>query len=494
MFKMNRSRFAVTTLLIVLLTAFAATVFAAPPESAKPTGGAAPPEKSSLIGRRIDGYRGIWFELGQKSEHGDKYSGGLGTYTVKHRPLAIYAPQVNKTFFVYGGTTAAGDRHLLAMIGCYDHARGTVPRPVVVHDKLTVNDPHDNPSLSIDPRGHLWVFVSGRGQRRPGFIYRSVKPYDIAAFELVREDEMTYPQPWWIAGRGCLLMFTRYTNGRELYWMTSETGRDWSQPRKLVNGGHYQITAASGERLITAYNTHFPANNVDTRTNLSFLQTDDMGRTWRTITGKVVQPPLEPVNADALVRDYRGEGRLVYLKDITFDAAGHPVILYITSPDHRPGPPPARAEPRRWTIARWTGSAWVYHEVGTATHNYDVGSLYIERDGTWRLIGPFAPGAGPQHWGAGGEVIMLASTDQGATWHKQRELTTQSTRNHTYIRRPEQAHDDFYAFWADGDTDKLSISRLYFTSKAGDQVWRLPYVMTGDEAKPDEFSTPAKLP
>ncbi len=27
------------------------------------------------------GYRGIWFTLGQFSEGGDKYSGGLGTYT-----------------------------------------------------------------------------------------------------------------------------------------------------------------------------------------------------------------------------------------------------------------------------------------------------------------------------------------------------------------------------------------------------------------------------
>ena len=28
-----------------------------------------------------DGYKGIWFTLGQFSEYGDKYSGGLGTYT-----------------------------------------------------------------------------------------------------------------------------------------------------------------------------------------------------------------------------------------------------------------------------------------------------------------------------------------------------------------------------------------------------------------------------
>ncbi len=56
--------------------------------------------------KKADGYKGIWFTLGQVSEYGDKYSGGLGTYTVNHVPMAIYAPKVGKTFFVYGGTTA----------------------------------------------------------------------------------------------------------------------------------------------------------------------------------------------------------------------------------------------------------------------------------------------------------------------------------------------------------------------------------------------------
>ena len=35
---------------------------------------------------RVAGYRGIWFTLGFKFEHGDKYSGGLGTYTANHQP------------------------------------------------------------------------------------------------------------------------------------------------------------------------------------------------------------------------------------------------------------------------------------------------------------------------------------------------------------------------------------------------------------------------
>ena len=64
---------------------------------------------------RVNGYQGIWFTLGQMGEFGDKYSGGLGTYTAKHRPVAIHAPEVNKTFFVYGGSKD-GKQYMLNMV------------------------------------------------------------------------------------------------------------------------------------------------------------------------------------------------------------------------------------------------------------------------------------------------------------------------------------------------------------------------------------------
>jgi hypothetical protein len=54
---------------------------------------------------KLDGYRSIWYyNQPQGDEYVYKYSGGLGTYTCKHRPLAVYRPEVNKTFFCYGGT------------------------------------------------------------------------------------------------------------------------------------------------------------------------------------------------------------------------------------------------------------------------------------------------------------------------------------------------------------------------------------------------------
>lgn len=142
---------------------------------------------------REDGYRGIWYALGQRSEYGDKYSGGLGTYTANHVPMAVHAPEAGRTYFVYGGARE-GRRHLLAMASYYDHRRHRVPRPTVVHDKQGVDDPHDNPSLCLDGDGHLWVFVSGRARSRPGLIYRGRKPHSIEAFDLVLEKEFTYPQ------------------------------------------------------------------------------------------------------------------------------------------------------------------------------------------------------------------------------------------------------------------------------------------------------------
>ena len=427
----------------------------------------------------IPGYRGIWFTLGQHSEYGDKYSGGLGTYTAKHHPLAVYSPEAEKTFFVYGGTTRANERHLLAMVSYYDHRLDHFPQPTLVHDKQGIDDPHDNPSLSIDESGYLWVFVSGRSRSRMGYIYRSRKPYDISQFDLVKEEEMTYPQPWWIPGKGFMFLFTRYTQGRELYWATSPDGFNWSEPDKLVSGGHYQMSNQIGSRVATAFNSHPRDTYVDGRTNLYYLETNDMGTTWTTADGTPVTPPLDPFDNPALVYDYASENTLVYLKDIGFDTTGRPVLLYITSRHHAPGP---TGMPRMWMIAHWTGDEWSLKEVTTATHNYDMGSLYIEGDTTWRIIAPTEPG--PQYWGTGGEMAMWISTNEGQTWNLEKMLTSNSDQNHAYARRPVNAHSDFYAFWADGNPDTLSSSYLYFTDKAG-SVWQLPYQIEKATWTPD---------
>jgi hypothetical protein len=458
-----------------------------------------PPESSS----RTDGYRGIWFTLGQfygkgsdgapyaprspnpVFPYGDKYSGGLGTYTAKHTPLAIYCEAVDKTFFVFGGTTSADQRHLLCMVSYYDHATHRVPRPVVVHDKQTVDDPHDNPSLAVDGSGHLWVFVSGRGRTRPGFKYRSVEPYRIDRFELVSKEEFTYPQPHYISGRGFLHLFTKYTGVRELYWERSGDGRRWSEDQKLAGirvagddrGGHYQTSASVGNRVGTFFNRH-PDGNVDRRTDVYYVETEDFGETWTTVDQIDLDPPLTTVRSPARVVDDASQNRNVYLKDMGFDRDRHPVLLSLTSGGHEPGPPNG---PREFRVTRWDGTAWKTATVCRTDHNYDMGSLYLS-ERSWTVCVPSSPG--PQADQGGGEMVMWESLDQGATWRKTRQVTRSSLRNHNYARRPIDAKDPFYVFWADGDPTRLSPSQLYFADSTGRRVWRLPYQMISDFAEP----------
>lgn len=423
----------------------------------------------------IPGYKGIWFTLGQFSKHGDKYSGGLGTYTAHHMPMAIYAPAVDKTFFVYGGTTGEDDKYLLCMIGSFDHKRKSVSLPVVVHDKGGVDDPHDNPSIMIDGDGYIWVFVSGRNTRRMGYKYKSLKPYDISSFEQLTEEVMTYPQPMFIEGKGYFHFFTKYTGVRELYFETSADGKSWTDDLKLAGiknpryekSGHYQVSNHAGERIFTFFNWH-PNGNVDKRTNVYYMETRDFGKTFQTIDAETLSLPVEEIASPGRVIDYESKGKNVYLCDAIADASGNPVCLYVISDGHEPGP---ENGVREWMVLFRQGNKWIERKVGESDHNYDMGSVFIDGN-TWRVIAPTEPG--PQPHGSGGEVVVWESADEGMHWNQIKSITQDSQRNHNYVRRVVNGKSPFVYFWADGDPNQFSPSYLYFADKNG-SVYQLPY-------------------
>ncbi len=434
--------------------------------------------------KKDDGYRGIWYSnQPTNDEYVYKYSGGLGTYCAKHIPFAVYAPEADKTFFVYGGTKHDA-RALLEMVSYYDHKTGAVPRPTIVMDKGT-SDAHDNPVISIDDQGYVWVFASSHGTARPSYIYKSSHPYNIDSFALVRETNFSYPQPWHVSGKGFLFLHTRYKGGRGLYWMTSRDGVTWNEGSCLahIEQGHYQVSWPHGTKVGTAFNYHPKDLGLNYRTNLYYVETDDMGTTWRTVRGDPVQTPIRSVGSPALVHDYVADKLLVYMKDLNFDTEGRPAILHVTAKGYEPGP---ENGPREWRVAHWTGETWAINTVTTSDNNYDTGCLHIEPGGTWRVIGPTE--TGPQPFNPGGEVAVWTSADEGKTWTKQRQLTANSPYNHTYVRRPLNAHPDFYGFWADGHGRRPSESRLYFCDRTGERVYRLPYRMHNDLANPESVN------
>lgn len=426
---------------------------------------------------KAGGYMGLWYSYGEYSEYGYKFSGGLATFSSQHNPMAIFVPGAQKTFFVYCGTANPDSSHLQIMISYFDHRSHKVPRPVIVYDKMGVNNPQDNATLSIDPEGYIWVFISGWGRTRPGHIFRSSKPLSIESFEMKYEGEMLFPQAWWVNGK-ILLMHSKNLKGRELFWTTGQDGNMWEQSQKLAGmGGHFQVTNVSGNRLYSVFN-YCPDGTLDSRTNLYLVYTDDTGKTWKNIEGEVLATPLTDSQCGAMVRDFRSEKKLVYIQDLNFDEEGNPVILIVTSNDFNPGP---KGDPREWTVVHRKEGNWIFSKVCDIPHNHNLGSVYTGSS-EWRIIGPSDPG--PSKYATGGEMVLWVSSDKGLTWEKSANITSGSTYHHSYAKRPFNPHKEFYAFWADGNPEKKSESRLYFTNEKCDGVWVLPYTMKRDFEKP----------
>jgi len=437
--------------------------------------------EAELLQIKANGFKGIWY-MNQPSndEYAYKYSGGLATYPANHRPFAVYAPKVNKTFFCFGGTDEENST-LYHNVSYYDHQRAKVANPTILLDKKTT-DAHDNPVISIDKKGYIWIFSTSHGVSRPSYISKSKKPYKIDKFDIVEATEMidgevkpfknfSYFQVYHLSDKGFIALFTKYNEKaqRVIGFNTSEDGVTWGQWQVLahIEEGHYQVSAEQNGKIGVAFDYHPIGKGLNYRTNLYYLETADFGKTWTTAAGIPVSLPLREKQNLALVHDYSADKLNSYLLDINFDAEGKPLVLTITSKGFEAGPQNA---PRNWTLSAFDGKEWAGHIITQSDSNYDMGSIYTD-DGAITVIGPTADG--PQAFNPGGEVVEWNSLDRGKTWTKIKQLTVNSAMNHSYVRKPLQAQKDFYGIWADGHARKPSISHLYFLHKDG-TVFQLP--------------------
>lgn len=457
----------------------------------------AKPVAKTILNTKANGFRGIWYMIQPTgNEYAFKYSGGLGTYPANHRPFAVYSRESNKTFFCYGGTDEKNST-LLHSVSYYDHRTKKVANPTIVLDKKTV-DAHDNPVISIDASGYIWIFSTSHGVERPSYISRSKRPYDIGEFELVQATELvggvkkpftnfSYFQVYHDKDRGFLALFSRYDakHRRVIGYNTSKDGKDWDEWRVLANieGGHYQVSALADGKIGVAFDFHPDGKGLDYRTNLYYLESSDWGVSWRTADGQLAGKPLTERENIALVQDFTSDKLNNYLLDINIDEKGNPLILSVTSKGPQPGP---QNGPRDWHLFHVDTKSrqWVNTVFTSSDSNYDMGSIYTEGKGRVRIIGPTE--TGPQSFNPGGEVAAWVSRDGGARWKREKNLTTKSERNHSYVRRPNDASDEFYGLWADGDGRRESKSYIYFTNRKG-EVFRLPSSGTTD------FLTPEKV-
>ncbi len=431
------------------------------------------------------GFQGVWY---QHEPGGDDpepaFSGGLATFSSCHTPMAIHVEQARKTFFVYGGSAGTPeDRRLQICISVYDHGAGTVMRPRVLVERASA-DPHGNPALSIDGQGCLWVFAPGVPAGQPGDVFRSARPYDLSEF--TRAARMTFadPQPWFIDGKGFLVLLTRRSDkGTELCFVTSPDGGRWSEPAALTPPlrGCRAVSWRHRGKVGVAFNFHPDSRSLGG--NPYYLETPDAGQTWTTAQREKLTLPVRIEDSPTRVFDYASGGQAVCLKDLNFDSQSNPNLLLLMSRGPSTSP---QGGPFLWMIARWATRSWRMTGLIESDHLMDSGCLHIETRNSWRLLGPTAPGAEPRQ--PGGEIVAWFSDDFGRAWGRT-DLTHASDFNHNGVRRPLDAHAEFYGFWADGAVRRASESLLYFTTRDG-KVFRLPTRMSQDIAQPELVSPP----
>lgn len=454
--------------------------------------------EAQLIQQKANGFKGIWY-MNQPSNdvYVYKYSGGMATYPANHRPFAIYADKVKKTFFCFGGTDDQNST-LLHNVSYYNHKTGKLANPTTLLDKKT-NDAHDNPVISIDDKGYIWIFSTSHGTARPSYISKSLKPYNIDKFEIIKATEQingktvpftnfSYFQVYYMKGKGFIALFTKYNaqGHRVIGYNTSRDGKSWNERKEVahIEDGHYQITAEKDGKIGVAFDYHPKGKGLNYRTNLYYLQTDDFGASWHTAAGETVTLPLTSIQNPALVNDYSQQKWNSYLLDINFDEANQPLILTITSKGYEAGP---EKGPRNWTFSKFENGSWNNYQVTASDSNYDNGSIYPVSQDTIQIIGPTEDG--PQAYNPGGELAIWQSVDGGKGWNMLKQLTKNSEMNHGYVRRPLNAQPDFYGIWADGNGRKPSISNLYFLTKEGD-IFRMPRNGTGSMLSPEPFTSP----
>ena len=400
-------------------------------------------------------YRGVWYCCGKDNTLPGKtyvYSGPMATYCAWHRPMAIYHPEADTTFFVFGNQENA------PAIARYDHGSKRFSKPLTLGSNPD-GDAHRNPTLCIEASGHLYVFYGAHGH--PTRVLRSKAPLDIAEWEVRTEiPQTTYPQPW-LLQPGELFVTYRGGGAREgtpwRFRHSRDGGQTWTEGRDLAffqNCAIYGVSiAATGDY---PRRVHFAWSRLGggtpeeiaskhlwaRRYNVYYAYSDDGGHTWRRSDGSVYDLPIDEASAEKI---YDCGQRGVWLKDIQLDRAGNPCILFIDAE--------VSTYEGDWKIARFAGETWSFSKIASSDHMYDDGGLAVLSENEFRV---YAPTTAVQAHEDGGEIEAYRSTDQGRTWAHIQSLTSGSHLSHNNVKivwnHERQQSRDFTAMWSYGDS------------------------------------------
>ena len=369
---------------------------------------------------------------------GDFYHGPMGTYPQWHRPMAVYAQPVDKTYFVFG------NRLFHAMIMAYDHASGTFEGPLNL-GTFTAPDAHMNPGLFIDEQGYIYVFFGSHNTTEN--VVRSSTPYNISSFTIRASIPFhSYPQTWQLQA-GEIFHLHRGQDTRSFNFRTSvNSAASWSAPTQLTSfsTAHWTYPISIAENgtyprslyvVYTIYNS-----TIQHRRHIYFTATHDAGQTWVKSNASPVTLPITSPTVDKVWDSGLDQ---VNLSDIQLDEQGNVYVLFNQGDGTAPNS-------WTWRILRFDGAQWTSYVIPTGgDHHFDIGGLVTLGGGQLRAYLPSTPS---QPGDDGGDIEEWESLDSGQTWNKLADLTQSSSYSHNFIRTVLHSDPAFRIFWSYGDS------------------------------------------
>ncbi len=358
-----------------------------------------------------DSHRGVWYACGAANTlpgHGRVYSGAMATYCAWHRPMAVYAPAVMKTFLVYGNADNS------PTITLFDHVARQFAEPVVLGANPD-GDAHRNPTLLLDDDGHLLVFFGAHGH--PSHVVKSARPYDISEWRAMpdlQDPKGTYPQPWKLI-EGEILVMYRHAPGWRCR-VSKDGAESWEAPVNIIDfprdeGWDLSVYGISiGATGPYPRRVHFTWSRLGggtpeeveskhlwaRRYNVYYACSDDGGRTWQRSDGT---PYALPIGEDDAEKLYDCGEHGVWLKDIQLDSQGNPYILFLDAD--------IDTYESAWKVLRQVEGEWKLSEITRSDHMYDSGGIVFVSDDDIRVYGATTTS---QPHEDGGEIEDLTRT------------------------------------------------------------------------------------
>jgi PKD repeat protein len=259
-------------------------------------------------------------------------------------------------------------------VSSYDHASGQ--RVTAVLQARLNQDDHANPSIHVRPDGRVVVFYSRHVG--PAMHYRvSTLPGDLRAWDPPQTVPVnvpgirgyTYPNPIRLEAENRTYLFWRGGNYNPTFSTQADGSNLWSPARNLmVQPGerpYVKYASSGGDTIHVAYTNAHPTEFPDVNIYYARVRAGRIERADGSDVGSLEGAPIAPGDGDRVFD--RAEQSWVH--DVSADSAGRPVIVFASFPS---------ATDHRYHYARWTGSAWVVHEITAAGGSFrgDGGSPY----------------------------------------------------------------------------------------------------------------------